>query len=322
MSFLVFAACGGVVVFRIAEGTPLHAWLMAGILLPLASMSLRLARSVGDIHRDLGLRYDEVEQLSARLADQNRSLELANIKIREGSRRVAEADRLKSAFLAHMSHDLRTPLNAIIGYTRILLRRVQGEIDERQYRNLENIRVSADNLLLLINDILDLSRIESGRTEIHLGDVDVQQLAGQCLATVEPLISDGVELHSDLQSMAPVHTDGDRLRRVLMNLLGNAVKYTESGSITLHLQAVDDGIGLCVADTGVGIPPENLAHVFDELRQVDLKDKKREGSGLGLAIVRRSVEMLGGTVNAVSTVGSGSTFTIRLPTTDPTHVLH
>ena len=322
VSFLVFAACGGVVVFRIAEGAPLHAWLMAGILLPLASMSLRLARSVGDIHRDLGRRYDEVEQLSARLADQNRSLELANIKIREGSRRVEEADRLKSAFLAHMSHDLRTPLNAIIGYTRILLRRVQGEIDERQYQNLENIRVSADNLLLLINDILDLSRIESGRTEIHLADVDVQQLAGQCLATIEPLIPDGVELISDLQAMAPVLTDGDRLRRVLMNLLGNAVKYTESGSITLRLQTVADGMELSVADTGVGIPPEDLAHVFDEFRQVDRKDKKREGSGLGLAIVRRSVEMLGGTVGAVSTVGSGSTFTVRLPTTDPARALH
>jgi signal transduction histidine kinase len=315
VSFLVFAACAGALVFRIAQGAPLQPWLLAGILLPLASMSLRLARSVGAIHRDLGRRYGEVEQLSARLADQNRSLELANIKIREGSRRVEEADRLKSAFLAHMSHDLRTPLNAIIGYTRILLRRVQGEIDDRQYRNLENIRVSADNLLSLINDILDLSRIESGRTEVHLEDIDVQQLASQCLATLESLVPDGVELVSDLQAMAPVHTDGERLRRVLMNLLGNAVKYTESGSITLRLRPWADGVELAVTDTGVGIPPEDLSHVFDEFRQVDRKDKKREGSGLGLAIVRRSVEMLGGTVDAESTVGNGSTFTVRLPPT-------
>ncbi|MDA0333573.1 MAG: ATP-binding protein [bacterium] len=313
VSFLIFAASAGVVVFRITEGGTLHAWLLAGILLPLASMSLRLVRSVSAIQQDLSRRYADVEGLSARLAEQNRSLELANIKIREGSRRVQEADRLKSAFLAHMSHDLRTPLNAIIGYTRILLRRVQGEIDARQYRNLENIRVSADNLLLLINDILDLSRIESGRTEIHIEDVDLQRLADDCLAGLQSLVPDGVELVRDLQVVAPVRTDAARVRRVLQNLLGNAVKYTESGSITLRLRSLGDGVELSVSDTGVGIPPEDLAHVFDEFRQVERKDKKREGSGLGLAIVRRSVEMLNGSVTASSTVGRGSTFTVRLP---------
>ncbi|MDP6015040.1 MAG: ATP-binding protein [Candidatus Latescibacteria bacterium] len=320
VSFLVFAACAGLVVVRLGDGVPLHPWLLAGILLPLASMSFRLARGVGEVHRDLGRRYEEVEQLSDRLAEQNRTLELANIKIREGSRRVEEADRLKSAFLAHMSHDLRTPLNAIIGYTRILLRRVQGSIDERQYRNLENVRVSADNLLTLINDILDLSRIESGRTEIHLDEVDVHRLAGECLATLESLIPDGVELVGDLEELAPVTTDGDRRRRVLMNLLGNAVKYTETGRITLRLQASGDGLELSVTDSGVGIPPEDLDHVFDEFRQVERKDKKREGSGLGLAIVRRSIEMLGGSVHATSTLGVGSTFSVRLPTTPPDRV--
>jgi signal transduction histidine kinase len=315
VSFLIFAACAGVVVFRISEDAPLSAWILAGILLPLAAMSYRLARSVSSVHQDLARRYDEVEQLSARLAKQNRSLELANIKIREGSHQVEEANRLKSAFLAHMSHDLRTPLNAIIGYTRILLRRVQGQIDERQFRNLENARVSADNLLLLINDILDLSRIESGRTEIHITEVDVYRLAEECAATVESLIPEGVELVCDLQEVSPVPTDGDRLRRILMNLLGNAVKYTEAGNITLRLQTVGKWIDFSVTDTGVGIPAADLPHIFDEFRQVDRKDKKREGSGLGLAIVRRSIHMLGGSVDAVSTVGHGSTFTVRLPQT-------
>lgn len=321
VSFLVFAACAGGVVNRLADDAPLHPWLLAGILLPLAAMSYRLARSVGAIHRDLGRRYAEVDRLSARLAEQNRTLELANIKIREGSRQVAEADRLKSAFLAHMSHDLRTPLNAIIGYTRILLRRVRGEVDERQYRNLENIRISTDNLLTLINDILDLSRIESGHTEIHLEEIDVHRLASECAATVESLIPAGVELTRHLEAMPPFVTDRDRLRRVLMNLLGNAVKYTEAGQITLRVRPVVDGIELAVSDTGIGIPQEDLEHVFDEFRQVERRDKKREGSGLGLAIVRRSIEMLGGTVDAIGTVGQGSTFTVRLPTPPP-HKVH
>lgn len=235
VSFLVFATCAGLVMLRLDEGVTLQPWLLAGILLPLGTMSYRLARSVGAVHNDLARRYEDVERLSARLGEQNRTLELANIKIREGSRQVEEANRLKSAFLAHMSHDLRTPLNAIIGYTRILLRRIQGDIDERQYRNLENIRVSADNLLSLINDILDLSRIESGRTEVSLEDVDVHRLAEECAATLESLVPDDVRLVTELASVAPIHTDGNRLRRVLMNLLGNALKYTETGHITLRL---------------------------------------------------------------------------------------
>jgi signal transduction histidine kinase len=313
ISFLLFAACAGFVLYRLTQQEPLHPLLLAGILLPLAAMSYRLARSVAGVHRDLARRYDEVEALSEQLREQNRELELANIKIREQAHQVEEANRLKSDFLARMSHDLRTPLNAIIGYTRILLRRLQGEIDPRQYRNLENTRISADNLLALINDILDLSRIESGRTELQVAEVDVGQLATECAAAVESLVPEGVDLVTELNGSAGVRTDGDRLRRVLMNLLGNAVKYTESGSITLRLKPLPDGVELAVADTGVGIPAEDLPHIFDEFRQVERKDKKREGSGLGLAIAWRSVDMLGGTLTADSIVGEGSTFTVRVP---------
>lgn len=317
VSFLVFATCAGLIMLRFDEGVTLPPWLLVGILLPLGSMSFRLARSVGAVHYDLARRYEEVERLSARLAEQNRTLELANIKIREGSRQVEEASRLKSAFLAHMSHDLRTPLNAIIGYTRIVMRRLRDEIDERQYRNLENIRVSADNLLSLINDILDLSRIESGRVDPRLDEVDIQRLTQECVATLQSLVPEDVELRTEMAAVPAIRSDGDRLRRVLMNLLGNALKYTEAGHIILRLQPDGQGIKLSIEDTGVGIPPEDLDHIFDEFRQVDRKDKKREGSGLGLAIVRRSIEMLGGTVTATSQVGEGSTFTVRLPASAP-----
>ena len=317
VSFLLFAWCAGIVVYRLMNDQPLHPMLLAAILLPLAAMSYRLARTVAGVHSDLARRYEEVESLSAQLRDQNRVLELANIKIREQSHQVEAANRLKSDFLARMSHDLRTPLNAIIGYTRILLRRLQGDIDPRQYRNLDNIRISADNLLALINDILDLSRIESGRTELTVDDVDVRQLAVECAAAVESLVPASVELVTELNGVATVRTDGDRLRRVLMNLLGNAVKYTEAGRITLGLRPEDDGVELTVADTGVGIPAGDLPHIFDEFRQVERKDKKREGSGLGLAIASRSVAMLGGTIEAASIVGEGSTFTVRVPAEIP-----
>jgi ligand-binding sensor domain-containing protein len=186
-----------------------------------------------------------------RLEAQNRTLEQANLQIQQ-------ANQHKSQFLSRMSHDLRTPMNAIIGYTRILLRKLQGTIDERQYRNLENIQLSADHLLSLINDILDLSRIEAGRVELKPEPVDLSKLVQECVAAVASLLRPGVELRQQVEVVAPLHTDPDRLRRVLMNLLSNAVKFTERGSITVVAKLADGEIELSVADTGIGIPAEDL----------------------------------------------------------------
>jgi signal transduction histidine kinase len=313
VAFLLFVAAAGLLVGRLVSGAPVQTWLLGGILLPLGTMSVRLARSVAAAHGDLARRYDEVQRLSEQLGEKNRSLEMANIRIRESNRQVEEANRMKSAFLAHMSHDLRTPMNAIIGYTRVLLRRLQGQIDERQYTNLENIRSSADHLLSLINDILDLSRIETGRAEVHIDEVDARQVVAECADTIESLVPEEVQLVRELHDVPPMRSDRDGLRRVTTNLLGNAVKFTEAGQITLRLRPADDGLELVVRDTGVGIPPEDLEHIFDEFRQVERRDRRREGSGLGLAIARRTVDLLGGTIAATSTVGEGSTFTVRLP---------
>ncbi|MFH1568740.1 MAG: ATP-binding protein, partial [Gemmatimonadota bacterium] len=298
VGFLAFGAAGVKVATQVAGRGPIDVSVLYAVLVPLASMSVFLARSVARTRRTLVI--------------QNRALEIANQRIREQSAQVQEANRLKSDFLARMSHDLRTPMNAIIGYTRILLRRTKGSLDERQYQNLTNIAISADNLLALINDILDLSRIEAGRTEIRLEEVDLGQLVRQCAASIESLVHPGVELRCDLQEVPPLRTDPDRVRRVLMNLLGNAVKYTEAGHIAVSLRPEAQGVELAVTDTGTGIPAADLPHIFDEFRQVDRKDKKREGSGLGLAIARKSVEILGGTISAVSTEGAGSTFAVRL----------
>ena len=244
--------------------------------------------------------------LVRRVQQRTSALELANSRIEEETRQ-------KSDFLSRMSHDLRTPMNAIIGYTRILLRRAKGALEDRQYRNLENIQTSADNLLVLINEILDLSRIEAGRIELRPEPVDVVQLVGECITSVAPLAKPGVELVQELVEAPAITTDPERVRRVVMNLLGNAVKFTEEGSITVSLKSVDSGVELAVADTGVGIPAEDLPHIFQEFRQVERQvGEKTEGTGLGLAIAARSVEMLGGTISAESEVGKGTTFTLRI----------
>jgi len=208
-------------------------------------------------------------------------------------------------------------MNAIIGYTRILKRRLQDHVDERQLKNLYNIETSSNNLLGLINEILDLSRIESGRIDVKPADIDVKQLAEECAASVAPLVKEGVEFKQDVEEVPTLYTDGEMLRRIVMNLLGNAVKFTESGRITLTLRPVDtsveNAVEVTVADTGVGIPSEDLPYIFEEFRQVDREGgAEAQGSGLGLAIVKKSVELLGGIIEAESEVGKGTQFTLQI----------
>ena len=161
-------------------------------------------------------------------------------RLEEQNREIQENTRRKSDFLARMSHDLRTPMNAIIGYTRILLRRLRDTVDPRQLRNLENIDTSAHNLLNLINEILDLSRVEAGRIDIQPQTVDFQQLAVDCVAAIEPLIQAEVQLIQEIEAVPSLRTDREILRKVLMNLLGNAVKFTDAGSITVSVKSVED----------------------------------------------------------------------------------
>ena len=269
-------------------------------------MSRSLKTTMGDL-RQL------TEQLEERVQARTAELEQANEQIQQVNVQLQEASSHKSDFLARMSHDLRTPMNAIIGYTKILLRRTKGVVDERQFRNLENIQTSADNLLDLINDILDLSKIEAGRIDVHSQEVDLRPLVEECSSSVESLLKPGVSLVRELDGTVVITTDPDRLKRVLMNLLGNAVKFTEQGSITVGLQALDGGVQLSVADTGVGIAAEDLPKVFEEFHQLEQRPGEQQGSGLGLAIAQKTVELLGGTIGVASEVGRGTTFTVELP---------
>ena len=247
--------------------------------------------------------------LRATLGDLRRLNEELETRVEERTAELNQANRHKSEFLASMSHDLRTPMNAIIGCTRILLRRAKDALDDRQYRNLENIQTSADNLLALINEILDLSRIEAGRGEIVPANVDLRQLVSTCVTSVP--VKPDVRLEERIHEVNSIRTDGDILRKVVMNVLGNAAKFTEHGSITVSLQPIDEWIELSVADTGPGIPAEDVPRIFDEFRQVD-RDGGPEGTGLGLSIAKKSIELLGGTISVESKVGEGTTFTLRV----------
>jgi signal transduction histidine kinase len=235
-------------------------------------------------------------------------------RLEQQNREIQEASLNKSQFLRRMSHDLRSPMNAIIGYTRLLLRRTADRLDERELRNLANIETSSGNLLNLINDILDLSRIEAGRIEVNVQPMDPRALADECADALESIVKEGVVLRRDLDDVGEINSDPDRVRQVLMNLLGNATKFTDAGSITLTLRRNgDSSVEISVADTGIGIPPEDLPHIFDEFRQVERQGgDQSEGTGLGLAIARKTVELLGGEISAASEVRSGTTFTVRL----------
>ena len=234
-------------------------------------------------------------------------------RLEQQNREIQENTRRKSDFLSRMSHDLRTPMNAIIGYTRILLRRLRDSVEPRQLRNLENIETSSQNLLNLINEILDLSKVEAGHIDVRPQPIDIQQLAVECGAAIEPLIKAEVQLIQKIEAIPSLRTDGEILRKVLMNLLGNAVRFTDTGSITVSVKPVDDKVEVSVADTGMGIPSEDLPYIFEEFRQVERQGStEKEGTGLGLAIAQKSIELLGGTIAAESEVGTGTTFTLRL----------
>ena len=233
------------------------------------------------------------------------------------ARETAEAaTQAKSVFLANMSHELRTPMNAIIGFSRLVMRRSQDVLPQRQYENLEKILISAEHLLTLINDILDLSKIEAGHMEIHPVSFQLEPLVDVCLHTLEPMVqNERIRFVKEIEAALPLlATDQDKVQQILMNLLSNAVKFTTEGTITITARHHAGEITIVVADTGIGIPAEALEHIFEEFRQVDSSTTRQYGgTGLGLSISRRLAQLLGGDITVQSVFGVGSTFTVTLP---------
>jgi len=260
------------------------------------------------------------EMLLKTFADQA-AIAIENVRlfheIEEKSRQLEIANKHKSDFLANMSHELRTPLNAIIGFSEVLIEKMFGEINEKQLDYLNDIHSSGRHLLSLINDILDLSKIEAGRMELDLNDVNVPDTLASALTLVrERAQNHGIELALEVDSKIDViEADERKVKQVVLNLLSNAVKFTpDGGRIALSAMLDTDHIAVAVQDTGIGIAPEDQEAVFEEFKQVGRDyTKKAEGTGLGLALTRRIVELHGGRIWLASVPGKGSTFTFTLP---------
>ncbi len=230
------------------------------------------------------------------------------------------ATQAKSDFLANMSHELRTPLNAIVGFTRVVMRRTEDLIPEKQHQNLEKILISAEHLLELINQLLDLSKIEAGKYDLFLESYDTAALLQETAVAVQPLAQrNGNRLAVDCaEDLGAMYADKTRVRQVVLNLLSNACKFTEDGAVTLKaVRTQIDGaawLHLTVTDTGIGMTPEEAERVFEAFTQAQSAQAKRHGgTGLGLTITRRLCHLMGGDIDLTSKPGLGTTFTVRLP---------
>ena len=291
------------------------------------SLSLSLIAPV----RKMGERFDEIaagnfsrrvevpnrDELGALAANLNRmSDELGRLY-----RQLEAANRHKSEFLANMSHELRTPLNAIIGFSEVLGERYFGELTEKQDEYVKDIHGSGKHLLSLINDILDLSKIEAGRMELELSEFHLPAVLEIAITLVrERATRHGISLALDVdRGLGTIRADERKLKQIMLNLLSNAVKFTpDAGAIRIAARRNGSVIELSVADTGAGIAPEDQALVFEEFRQVGRDGaRKAEGTGLGLALAKKFVELHGGTIRVESALGRGSTFTIALPALPP-----
>jgi signal transduction histidine kinase len=279
-----------------------------------------VARGIVLVRRAPGEFEERVVNLVRALANQSK-VAIANAhlfrEIAEKSRLLEVANQHKSEFLASMSHELRTPLNAIIGFSEVLLQRMFGELNPKQDEYLQDVLSSGRHLLSLINDILDLSKVEAGRMELELARFDLPQALQDTLVLVrERAVRHGIDLHLDADpALGPLVADERKIKQVMLNLLSNAVKFTpEGGRVDVRAVPTDGGVEISVTDTGIGIAPENQELIFEEFRQVGGDyAHKREGTGLGLTLARKLVELHGGRLWVKSQVGQGSTFTFSVP---------
>jgi len=251
---------------------------------------------------------EEKRKFVDRLAVTNQELELRN-------REVERATQLKSKFLASMSHELRTPLNAIVGFSDLLAEQTGGPLNDKQKRFVNHIKQGSAHLLQLINDILDLSKIEAGLIELHCEGFQVNEALPEVLSTIRPLaMAKQITVQHKLDAGLSIYADRVRFKQILYNLLSNAVKFTpKDGRIDIDCYQEGDAVCISVADTGIGIRPEDQKLVFEEFRQVEGDSANMQGTGLGLAITRRLVEQQRGEISLESELGKGSRFTVTLP---------
>lgn len=239
-----------------------------------------------------------------------------NSELEHKNSELLKASRMKSQFLANMSHELRTPLNSIIGYTELVLGGLYGALNDTQQDRLEKVVRNGQTLLKLINDVIDLNRIETGAVTLEQRQVATADVLHGVLDTIEPLASHkGLALKREFGDLPAIYADETRLRQIVTNIVANAVKFTARGGVTVRAHTAEGLVQIEIEDTGIGIPADQFESIFDEFNQVDdTTAREYEGSGLGLAITRRLVEMHGGRIWLQSTVGQGTTFFVTLPT--------
>lgn len=274
-----------------------------------------LALTNAQLIKALEEREEQLAMQNQILGEQNRELERQRQQIQLQNLKLREADQLKSHFIATMSHELRTPMTAVIGFSQLLLR--QNQLTAQQKDMIERILNNGRNLLTLINDILDLSKIESGRLELKLEEINFVHLINSTVEELRSLADQkNLPLYVQINLTDPhIFNDSTRLRQVLINLLSNAIKFTDSGSVRVRADEIDaETIMLAVQDTGIGIAAENLEHIFEEFRQLDQSLSKRfTGTGLGLAITDLLVRLMKGKIIVESELDKGSTFRVEIP---------
>ena len=266
---------------------------------------------------DLRVRQAEVERLNTELAETNRGVVALYAELDDKAESLRKASEYKSRFLSDMTHELRTPLNAMISLSRLLLDRVDGDLMPEQEKQVSLIHKSAAALGEMVNDLLDIARIEAGKSDIQVTEFAISEVFAAVRGMFRPLVADGpVILHiAEPVGLSKMASDERKLSQILRNLVSNAVKFTETGEIRLNAEVKpDDQIAFTVADTGIGIDPENLDVVFEDFTQIDSSVQRRvRGTGLGLPLTRKLARLLGGDVTVESQLNVGSTFTVLLP---------
>jgi PAS domain S-box-containing protein len=269
----------------------------------------RLASELARLNEGL---EDRIRAATAELEDRNRQLEWQR-------QELERAYRLKSEFLASMSHELRTPINALLGYTSLMRDRIYGELTPRQEEALQRMYAASQHLLELVNDVLDLAKIEAGKMPVNIEPMDLGLLIREISLTIEPMVRrKKLEYRVRVDpALPPIETDRTKVKQILLNLLSNAVKFTHQGYIELSAAPAEDprgGVEIAVKDSGIGIRPEDMDKIFEDFRQVDQSSTREYGgTGLGLSITKKLLKLLSGTVRVESFPGDGSTFTVWLP---------
>ncbi len=276
--------------------------------------------------RQLRVEFDARLETMSRLINETefakQQSEEARIQAEKDRKRAENADKAKSQFLANMSHELRTPLNAIIGFDEVMLAGMAGSFTPKQTELLGHIQKNGRRLLGVINDILDLSKIEAGALDIYLSPVSPSVLMSDIVQSLQSLaVEKNIHLHIEIAKNTPqiILADTKKLEQILTNLVGNAIKFTEKGDVVVAVQAVDNFTWqFSVRDSGIGIAADSISEIFDPFKQLDSgASRKYKGTGLGLAITKRLIEAMAGNIMVESEIGKGSIFIVTLPYTAP-----